>query len=190
MALELSHFLASSHTLLVGNFSRVNTAITNGPRTNASSLRKNQKLSLWRIFAVSGGYLAKLTWACTALYHLSTLLLPCQKLVKRSNHACTSFDYGLQKSSNLAQIISNVSWSIGKPQETYWSIPKSLDKVITFCIVAFLVMLQVHIPVYFCTWDATLEIYGTVHHWLSSPFWDPLYMAWMYPAVLVAVYMG
>ena len=97
-----------------------------------SSLRKNQRMSLWRIFAVSGGYLAKLTWACTALYHSSMLLLPCLKLVKRSNLAPTSFDCGLQKSSNLPQIISSVSWSVGKPQETYWSMPKSPDQAITF----------------------------------------------------------
>ena len=51
-------------------------------------------------------------------------------------------------------------------------------------------MLQVHIPVYFHTGDATLEIYGTVHHLLSSPFWDPIYMAWMYLEVLVAFYVG
>ena len=74
------------------------------------------------------GYLAKLTWACTALYHLSTLLLPCLKLVKRSNLACTLFDCGLQKSSNLSQIISSVSLI----HYTYWSMPKSPDQAITF----------------------------------------------------------
>ena len=89
-------------------------------------------MSLWMIFAVSGGYLARLTCTCTVLYHSSTLLLPCLKLVRRSNLACTSFDWGLQNSSNLSQIISSVSRSVGRPQETYWSIPKSPDQVITF----------------------------------------------------------
>ena len=36
------------------------------------------------------------------------------------------------KSSNLPKIISSVSWSIGKSQETYWSMPKSPDQAITF----------------------------------------------------------
>ena len=45
-----------------------------------------------------GGYLAKPTWVCTALYYSSTDLFPCQKLVKKSNLAITSLDWGLQNS--------------------------------------------------------------------------------------------
>ena len=39
--------------------------------TNSSSFEKNQKISLCKILAVSGGYLARDTWAYTALYDLS-----------------------------------------------------------------------------------------------------------------------
>ena len=62
--------------------------------TISSSLRKNQNISLCSIFAVSGGYFARLICAWTALYHSSTLISPCLKLVKRLNlgslfEACT-----------------------------------------------------------------------------------------------------
>ena len=89
-------------------------------------------MSLWRIIAVSGGYFARLTWACTALYHSSTLLLPCLKLGSRSNLACPSLDWGLQNSSNLPKIVSSINWSVGKPQDTYWSMPKLPDQAMTF----------------------------------------------------------
>ena len=100
--LELSSFLASCLTLLAGNFSRSTLPSLMVFETNSSSLNKNQKMSLCKILAVSGGYLARLTWAFTALYHSSTLLLPRQKLVRRSNLACTSFDCSLQKSSHFS----------------------------------------------------------------------------------------
>ena len=51
--------------------------------------KKNQRMSLCSILAFSGGYLARLIWACTALYHSSTLLVSCLKLVKRSKQALT-----------------------------------------------------------------------------------------------------
>ena len=41
------------------------------------------------------GYFAKVTLVCTALYHSSTDLFPCWKLVRRSNLALTSLDCGL-----------------------------------------------------------------------------------------------
>ena len=100
--------------------------------TNSSSLKKNQNMSLWRILPVSGGYFARLTWACTVLYDSSTLLHPWLKLVRRFNLACTSLDWGLQNSSNLPQIISSVNWSVGKPQDTYLSMPKSPYHAMTF----------------------------------------------------------
>ena len=144
---------------------------------NSSSLKKNQKMSVCKILAVSGGYLARLTWACTTLYHSSTLLLPCWKLVRRSNLVCTSFDCGLQKSSNFPHIISRVNWLVGKPQETYWSMQNPQTKLLPFCIAAFLVMLQAHIQECSHIWDTTSGIYGIDHHSLSSPSWDLLYMA-------------
>ena len=132
VALEFSRFLASCLTLLAGNFSRSTLPSLMVLETNSSSLRKNQKMSLCRIFAVSGGYFARLNWACTALYHSFTLLLPCLKLVSRSNLACTSLYWGLQNSSNLLQIVSSITWSVGKPQDTYWSMSKSPDQAMTF----------------------------------------------------------
>ena len=57
--------------------------------TNSSSFKKNKKISQCKILAVSGGYLARETWACTALYHSSTEQLPCLKLVSRTNLALT-----------------------------------------------------------------------------------------------------
>ena len=89
-------------------------------------------MSLCRILAVSGGYFARLTWACTALYHSSTLLLPCLKCINMSNLTCTSLDWGLQNSWNLSQIVSSINWSVGKPQDTYLSMPMSPDQAITF----------------------------------------------------------
>ena len=62
----------------------------------------------------------------------SMLWFLCLKLVRRSNWAHTSFDWGLQNSSVFPQIVSSVSWSDGKPQDTYWSMPKSPDHAITF----------------------------------------------------------
>ena len=78
------------------------------------------------------GYLARLTCAWTTLYHSSMLQLPCPKLVRRSKWAHTLFDWGLQNSSNFPQIVSNVNFSDGKLQDTYWSMPKSPDHAINF----------------------------------------------------------
>ena len=89
-------------------------------------------MSQFRILAASGGYLARLTCVCTALYHSSTLVLPCLKLVSRSKWVLTSFDCGLQNSSNFPQIVSSLSSSANKHQDTYWSIPMSLIQAITF----------------------------------------------------------
>ena len=53
---------------------------------------KKQKMSLVRIAAVSLGYLHNGMCARTALYHISMLLLPCQKAVNKSNLAQTALD--------------------------------------------------------------------------------------------------
>ena len=87
---ELSIFFATCLILLVGNLSRSMLPSLIVFETNSSSFKKNQKMSLWMILAVSGGYLAKATWVCTALYHSSTDLFPCKKLVSKSNLALTS----------------------------------------------------------------------------------------------------
>ena len=87
--------------------------------------KKNQNISWCKILAVSGGYLARDTCTCTALYYSSTEWLPCLKHVSRLNLALTSLVCGLQKSSYLAQTVSKQRSSVDKHQETYWSIPKS-----------------------------------------------------------------
>ena len=132
VALELSIFLASCLTLLSGNFSRSTLLSFMVLDTNSSSCRKNQKMSWCKIFAVSGEYLASLTWACTALYHSSTLLFPCQKLVRRSKWACTSLVCGLQNSLYFPQIVSRLRSSFYKSLGAYWSIPKFPLQAMTF----------------------------------------------------------
>ena len=93
--------------------------------TNSSSLIKSQKISLCCILAVSRGYFARVTWACTVLYQSLMLLLPCLKLVRRSNWALTPLDWGFQNSSNWSHIVSKLSSSLGMHHDIYWSIPRS-----------------------------------------------------------------
>ena len=71
---------------------------------------------------------------CVPLLHCTThqCLLPCQKDVNRSNHACTAFDCGLQKSSNLDLISCNVTSAVGRAHEMYISSPASPYHWITF----------------------------------------------------------
>ena len=132
VAFELSIFFASCLILLAGNFSTSMLPSFMVLDTSSSSHKKNQKISQCRILAVSGGYLARLTCICTALYHSSTFLLLCLKLVRRSKWALTSFDCGLQNSSNFPQILSKLSSSADMHQDTYWSIQKSLLQAVTF----------------------------------------------------------
>ena len=114
VALELSILFACYLTLHAGNFSKSTLPSFMVLDTNSSSCKKNQNMSQCKILTVSGGYLARLTSTCTALYHSSTLLLPCLKLVSRSKWALTSFDCGLQNSSNFPHIVSNLSSSAEK----------------------------------------------------------------------------
>ena len=155
MALELSIFFASCHTLLAGNLSKSTLPSLIVLDTNPSPHRKNQKMSLCKILTVSGGYLARLTCAFTALYHSSTFLLPCLKLVRRSKQACTYFDWGLQNSSNFPQNVSKVNSFDGKLHETYWSMPKSPLQQSLSSIFVTQTKLQAHILGYFYISSAT-----------------------------------
>ena len=101
---------------------------------NSLSVMKNQKMSLVRIAAVSGGYSHNGMCTCISLYHSSMLLLPCQKVVNKSNRACTAFDCGLHKSSNLDHMVCNVTSAVGRTHEMYISSPASPDHWITFFI--------------------------------------------------------
>ena len=107
-AFDASIFFSSCLTLLAGNMWRSTLLSLMVFDINSSSFRKNQKMSQCKMFAVPSGYLARHMWAGTILYHLSTDLLPWQKLVSRSNLDLTSFAWGLQNTSYLDQIVS--SW--------------------------------------------------------------------------------
>ena len=109
VALDASIVFASCLTLLAGNLSRSILLSLMVLDTNASSFKKNQKMSQCKMFAVFCWYFARHTWACTALYLWSTDLLPWQKLVSRSNLVLTSLALGLQKSSYLDPIVSKLS---------------------------------------------------------------------------------
>ena len=78
------------------------------------------------------GVLSQSNLGFNSLYHSLTDLFPCQKLIRRSNLALTSFKCGLQNSSNFSQIVSGISSSVDKLQETYWSMPKSPLQAIIF----------------------------------------------------------
>ena len=132
VAFELSILFTGCLTLLAGKFSKSTLPSFMVLDTKSPLGKKNQSISWCRILAVSGGYLARLMCSCTTLYHSSTLLLPCLKLVRRSKWALTSFDCGLQNSSNFPQIVSKLSSSADKHNDTYWSIPKSPLQAITF----------------------------------------------------------
>ena len=122
---EDSIFLACCLTLPVGNFSQIYIWIINVLETNSSSFRKNQKISQCKILAVSGGYLARDTWAWTALYTHQLTDCLVLKLVSRSNLALFLLVCSLQISSYSAQITSKLISSWVKHHDTYWSIPKS-----------------------------------------------------------------
>ena len=132
VVLELSILLASWHNLLVRNLLEPILLSLIVLKTNSLSFRKNQNISLWRIYAVSWGYLVNAIYVCTALYHSSTLLSPCLKLVNKSNLALTSLDWGLQNSSNFSHRTSRINSSLDKFQEMYWSKPKSPLQATTF----------------------------------------------------------
>ena len=145
--------------------------------TKSSSCRKNENISLGKIFAVSGGYFARLTCACTLLYHSSTLLDLWKKLVNKSNLVHTSLDWGLQNSSDWVQIVSNFNSSLVKPQDTYWSIPKFPLQAMTFLHCFGSGSAASPHSGMFCTLIAILRINGTSHHSLFNPFLVPLYRA-------------
>ena len=119
VALELYIFLTNWHTLLAGNLFKSMLLSLMVFDTNSLFLRKNQKIYLCKILAVSCQYLAKATCVCTMLYHSFTLLIPHLKLVSKSNLALTSLDWDLQISSNFSHITSWASSSFVKIQDTH-----------------------------------------------------------------------
>ena len=149
VAFELSYFLANWNTLLAGNLSKLTLPSLMVLDTKSSSFRKNQKMSLWSILAVSRGiWLSLLVSAqhCTTHPCCSFLVL---KLVSKSNLAQTLLDCGLQYSSYFPHIVSRVSSFEDRFQDTHWSIVQSPLHAITFCTAHILGELQVCIPKYF-----------------------------------------
>ena len=142
--LRTLHLLCKLPELACGKLVQVYVAIIYCLGDKLFIFQEEPKRSLWSILAVSWGYLAEGTWVWTALYHSSTDLFPCQKPVKRSNLALTSFDCGLQNSSNFSQIVSSISSSLDKLQETYCSMPKHHSRKLPSCIAFFQLTLQAH----------------------------------------------
>ena len=126
VALLDSSFLAICCTLPAGYCARSVLPSLTVLAINSLSVMKNQKMSLVRIAAVSWGYSHNGVCASTALYHLSMLLLPCQKAVNKWNLAQTALDCGLQKSLNLDHMACNVTSSVRRFHELYISSPDLL----------------------------------------------------------------
>ena len=177
--LEDSNFLASCLTLLAGNFSRSILESLIVSETNYSSIRKT-KTCLCVVLAISCGcgYFARLIWACTVLYHSSTLISPCLKFVKWSNHALTSFVWDLQNSSNLFQITSKHKSSGASTRIHTGLFQNPLFRPQLSCIFLFLITLPVHNLVHFYIWFSIWGIYDTSCHPKSSPYLALLYMAY------------
>ena len=99
VAFDASTFLANCLTLFAGNFSKSTLLSFMLLDTNSSSFKKNHNISLCKILGLSGGYLARDTFPCIALYHSSTDWFPCLKHVSRSNLVVISCACCLQESS-------------------------------------------------------------------------------------------
>ena len=84
VALELSILFASWHTLLAGNLSKSTPPSLKVLDTNSSSHKKNQKMSLWRILAVSGGVFSQIDLClhCIIPFIYAAVTLPeaCEKV--------------------------------------------------------------------------------------------------------------
>ena len=74
-------------------------------------------------------------------------------------------------------LLSRLSSSLDKLQDTYWSMPKSPLQAITFCTFAAQVVLQADTPGCSHTLSSISKMCGKEHHYLSSPSWDILCMA-------------
>ena len=139
-------FLQAVASCLLGNLSKSKLPSLIVLDTNSSSCRKKQKMSLCKILAVSWGYLARLTCACTVLYHLSSLLLPCVKLVRRSKWVHTSFNQGLQNSSNFPQIVMRLTPLMARPRRHICPCQSLYCRQSLSCIFVAQAKLQAHIP--------------------------------------------
>ena len=133
VAFELSNFFASYLTLLAGNLSRSTLPSVIVLDTKSSAHKKNQKMSQCNIFTVSGGYFVRFTWPvqhCTICRHSYFLDENWSKDQTWLAPHWIAVYKNLQTSPS--QIVSRFILFLDNPQDTYWSIPKLLDQVITF----------------------------------------------------------
>ena len=178
-----SIFLVNYLTLLAGSLSKSVLESLMVLETNSSSFKKNQKISRCKILAVSGGYLARDTWACTALYHSSTEWLPSLKLVTRSNLALTSLVCGFAEIFKLGPY--DIQAKIFRWQAPWHMLSHTNIFTPHYDCLAFLGIWQhgkVHSLICFHTSVSTSEIYGTSYCSQSSPSLVLQYMAYTWVA--------
>ena len=76
------HFLSKLSDLTCWELVQLYIAVIHGLRYKFFILEKEPKISLQRILAVSGGYLAREPWVWTALYHSSTTCFLARSLLE------------------------------------------------------------------------------------------------------------
>ena len=147
-----------------GRFIQIYTSITDGSWYKLLiSQEKSENVSVENLGSFRG-YLARLTCACTALYHSSMLWLPCRKLLRRSKWACTSFDWGLQILQIFPRLCLMLIHLMASSRTPIGPFQNLLTKQSLSCISGTQVMLQAHIPRYFPISSTILEIYDEAHH--------------------------
>ena len=118
-------------------------------QSSSSFMKKPEDVMMQDLSSLSG-VLRQIDLSFYSVVPLIHALVPCQKLVSKSTLALTSLDCGLQNSSNLSHMVSKYNSSLGKLQDTYWSIPKSPLQAITFLhFLLFLGGPRAHIQEYF-----------------------------------------
>ena len=137
-------------------------------------------MSFWRIWAVSIGYLTSATCVCTALYHSSTLISACIKLVNKSNLVLNTLACGLQNSSNfyISLLRTDLHWT--NSMSCTGLTPNHLTRPQSSCSFLFQTTLQVHILACSHILVSISRICCTGFHLQSSPWKGLLYMAYTY----------
>ena len=175
VALELSIFLASWHTLLGVNLSRSTLSSLIVLVTNSSSLRKNQRYpyvvswqsleGIWQDWSMLGllctihQCFLYLVWSLSVNQNGPWLHLPeAYKTLQSAPKLCPSL--GLPEAGSRTHTSPSQS-------------PHS--KLQLSCIFGILGVLQAHILICFCIWATTSETYGINDHWYASPCDAPLY---------------
>ena len=127
VALELSIFLASCLTLLAGNYLKIHITIIDGlgieiphhAQKNPKDVMIQDLCCFWELFSQIDLSL----YCIISFIHTSIALPKACKQIKVDMH--NSLVCGLQNSSYFPQNVSRLRSSLDKPQDTYWSMPKS-----------------------------------------------------------------